>query len=207
MCYLDPRLLLGPAEARGDFTFNDSPGCFPAQDSFAIHLILLVAAHYCKGHAFLLGRDMGRDLLNPFQRAAASLFPIHLSSSQLTKHKAFCKDRVSPEQHFTGCSLHPAVLSLALWALDLQMSLHPLSSVGSLQQCQRLWSERQSFSIPIPSISEEGNDQRRTAHGAVFWDRGWTSATHQASSDSNRNRAFSIQVKHSPSSLCLYSTL
>lgn len=167
-CYLEPCLLLGPEEvlsaprSKGFFTFNDSPRCFPAQDSFAVHLVLLVAAHYCEGHAFLLGRDMWRDLSNPFQRAAPSLFSIHLSSSQLTKHKAFSKGRGSPEQHFTGCPLHPSVLSLALWALDLEVSLHPPSLVGSLQQCQGLWSRGQSFSVPISSISEEGDDQRST---------------------------------------------
>lgn len=142
-CYLDLCLLLGPAEilssprSKGVFTFNDSPRCFPAQDSFAIHLVLLVAAHYCEGHAFLLGRDMWRDLLNPFQRAAPSLFPIHLSSSQLTKYKAFSMGRGSPEQHFTGSPLHPSMLSLAFWALALQVSLHPPSLVGSFAAVPR----------------------------------------------------------------------
>lgn len=117
-------------ETRNFFTFNDSPRCFPAQDSFAIHLVLLVTAHYCKGHAFLLGRDMWRDLLNLFQRAAQSLFPIHLSSSYLTKHKAFSKRRVSPGQ------LH--------WLSSLP--LHHPSLVGSLQQCKGSGVEVKSFS-------------------------------------------------------------
>lgn len=83
-CYQDHSLLLGPAEVLSSprnkifLTFNDSPRCFPAQDSFSVHLVLLVTAHYCKGHAFLLGRDTWRDLSNLFQRAAPSLFPIHL---------------------------------------------------------------------------------------------------------------------------------
>lgn len=92
-------LLLSP-KSKTFLTFNDSPRCFPAQDSFAIHLVLLITAHYCEGHAFLLGKDMWRHLSNLF-RAAPSLFLSHLSSLHLIKCKAFCKGGGSPQQNST----------------------------------------------------------------------------------------------------------
>lgn len=106
------RTLLSSPKSKSFLTFNDSPRCFPAQDSFAIHLVLLVTAHYCKGHAFLLGKDMWRDLSNPFQKAAPSLFLSHLSSLHLTKCKAFCKGGGSPKQNFIHhCSCFTGVLA------------------------------------------------------------------------------------------------
>lgn len=128
--YCDLQTIVSAPISKRFFTFNDSPRCFPAQDSFAIHLVLLVTAHYCKWHAFLLGRDTWKDPLNSFQRPAPPWFPIHLSTSQLNKHKAFSKGRDSPEQNFTGCPFHPSVLSLEFWTLAFQVFLHPNKLCG-----------------------------------------------------------------------------
>lgn len=45
-------------------TFNDSPGCLPAQHSLSIHLIFLVTAHNCKRHTFLLRRENERGCIS-----------------------------------------------------------------------------------------------------------------------------------------------
>lgn len=111
VCYCDLQTCFQIPKTRGFLPSMIPQGVFLPRTLLPFTWYSLSLPTTAKGMLSCWG-ETWKDPLNPFQRAAPPRFPIHLSSSQLNKHKAFSEGRDSPEQNFTGCPFHPSLLSL-----------------------------------------------------------------------------------------------